>query len=101
MTIVDQRATRMWKGFSRKPNYRPYDALTPRVIPFGAPGAQVNAPDAPLATVSSRWNFAVEDATPEIALNEAIWKSVKGRRSEMPAPRHDYIIGSQPADPSG
>ena len=101
MTIVDQRATRMWKGFSRKPNYRPYTALTPRVIPFGAPGAPVNAPDAPLATVSSRWNFAVEDATPEIALNEAIWKSVKGRRSAMPAPRHDYIIGSQPADPSG
>ena len=43
----------------------------------------------------------VEDATPEIPLNEAIWKSVKGRRSDMPAPRHDYIIGSQPADPAG
>ena len=27
MTIVDQRATRMWKGFSRKPNFRPYDAI--------------------------------------------------------------------------
>ena len=101
MTIVDQRATRMWKGFSRKPNYRPYDALMPKVIPFGAEGAPTNAPTAPLATVSRRWNFAVEDATPEIPLNEAIWKSVKGRRSEMPAPRHGYIIGSQPADAGG
>ena len=99
MTIVDQRATRMWKGFSRTPNFRPYDALTPKVIPFGAEGAPTNAPTAPLASVSSRWNFMVEDATPEIPLNEAIWKSVKGRRSDMPAPRHDYIIGSQPADP--
>jgi len=101
MTIVDQRATRMWKGFSRKPNFRPYDALMPKVIPFGAEGAPTNAPTAPLATVSRRWNFAVEDATPEIPLNEAIWKSVKGRRSKMPAPRHGYIIGSQPADAGG
>ena len=101
MTIVDQRATRMWKGFSSTPNFRPYDALMPKVIPFGAEGAPTNAPTAPLASVSSRWNFMVEDATPEIPLNEAIWKSVKGRRSDMPAPRHDYIIGSQPADPAG
>ena len=101
MTIVDQRATRMWKGFSSTPDFRPYDALTPKVIPFGAEGAPTNAPTAPLASVSSRWNFMVEDATPEIPLNEAIWKSVKGRRSDMPAPRHDYIIGSQPADPAG
>ena len=101
MTIVDQRATRMWKGFSKKPNLRPYDAKMPAVIPFGAEGAPVNASNAPLATASSRWNFAIEDATPEIPLNEAIWKSVKGRRSAMPAPRHDYIIGSQPADADG
>ena len=67
----------------------------PKVIPFGAEGAPTNAP---LAGASSRWNFAIEDATPEITLNEAIWKSVKGPRSAMPAPRHDYIIGSQPAD---
>ncbi len=73
----------------------------PKVIPFGAEGAPTNAPSAPLATASARWNFAVEDATPEIPLNGAIWQSVKGRRSEMPAPRHDYIIGSQPADPAG
>ena len=101
MTIADQRATRMWNGFSPTPNLRPYDAIRPAVIPYGAVGAPVNSDNAPLATASSRWNFAVEDATPEIPLNEAIWKSVRGRRSVMPAPRHDYIIGSQPADPSG
>jgi YVTN family beta-propeller protein len=99
MTISDQRATRMWKGFSRTPNFRPYDARTPAVIPYGDKGAPVNADNAPLATASARWNFAVEDATPEIPLNQAIWKSVNGRRSTMPTPRHDYIIGSQPADP--
>ena len=98
MTIVDRRATRMWKGFARKPDFRPYDAIQPSVIPMGAEGAPVNASNAPLAAASRRWNFNVEDATPEIPLNEAIWRSVKGRRSDMPDPRHDYIIGSQPAD---
>ena len=99
MTIVDQRATRMWKGFSRKPNFRPYDALMPKVIPFGAEGAPTNAPTAPLATASARWNFAVEDATPEIPLNEAIWKSVKGRRSRDAgaAPRlHHRLAARRP-----
>jgi YVTN family beta-propeller protein len=101
MAISDQRAPRMWKGFSRTPNLRPYDAITPSVIPYGDPGAPKNTGNAPLATVSSRWNFKVEDATPEIGLNQAIWKSVRGRRSQMPAPRHGHIIGSQPADADG
>ena len=98
MTIVDQRATRMWKGFNRKPNLTPYTARQPKVVPAGAPGVELNAPSAPLARASSSWNFDVEDATPEIPLNEAIWRSIKGRRSRMPAPKHDYIIGSRPVD---
>jgi hypothetical protein len=101
MAIGDQRAIRMWKGFTRKPNLAPYDARMPSVVPFGMPGAQRNPPTAPMAAVSGRWNFDIEDATPEIGLNEAIWKSVRGRDSEMPAPRHDYIVGSVPADAGG
>jgi YVTN family beta-propeller protein len=101
MSISDQRATRMWKGFSRTPNFRPYDPITPKVIPYGDKGAPTNASNAPLAKAASRWNFSVEDATPEIGLNQAIWKSVRGRRAQMPAPRHGHIIGSQPADADG
>ena len=41
---------------------------------------------------------AGEDATPEVALNEAIWKSIKGRDSRMPRPKHTKIIGSRPND---
>ena len=98
MAIGDQRAIRMWKGFSRKPNLAPYDARVPAVVPFGAPGSATNPPTAPLAAASRSWNFAIEDATPEIPLNEAIWKSIRGRSSRMPAPRHSYIVGSQPVD---
>jgi hypothetical protein len=101
MAIGDQRGVRMWKGFSSEPNLTPYDARMPTVVPFGMPGVQMNPPTAPMAAVSGRWNFDIEDATPEIGLNRAIWKSVKGRNSEMPDPRHDYIVGSVPADGGG
>jgi hypothetical protein len=102
MSITDQRAVRMWKAFQRTPDLRPYDALAPTVTPFGAPGAALNPPTAPLARQSASWNFEIEDATPEIGLNEAIWKTVKGRNSEMPNPRHTRIVGSVPADdPAG
>jgi hypothetical protein len=88
----------MWKGWGSTPDLRPYDALTPAIVPFGEPDAPVNPPAAPMAKQSASWGFETEDAQPEIALNRAIWKSVKGRASRMPAPRHDHIIGSRPTD---
>jgi hypothetical protein len=98
MAITDQRAVRMWKGFAREPNVAPYDAIMPGVVPFGAPGAPRNASSAPMARASASWNFDIEDATPEIPLNQAIWKSVRGRDARAPAPRHGHIVGSMPTE---
>ncbi|MBA2516477.1 MAG: bifunctional YncE family protein/alkaline phosphatase family protein [Solirubrobacterales bacterium] len=101
MSIVDQRASRMWPLFDSRPDSSPYKARQPEVIPFGQPDAPRNPPTAPMARQSASWDFTKEDATPEIGLNQAIWKSIRGRRSEMPAPRHEHIIGSQPNDEEG
>jgi YVTN family beta-propeller protein len=98
MSITDARVTRMWKAFTDEPDLTPYDASMPAVIPFGEPGAPVNGAAAPLAAESATWDFSREDAAPEVALNEAIWKSVKGKASKMPAPKHEHIIGSTPTD---
>jgi hypothetical protein len=98
MSISDARVARMWKAFTDEPDFTPYDAREPTIVPFGRPGFDVNAPDAPLAEESATWNFATEDAIPEIALNEAIWKSVKGAGSRMPRPKHEHIIGATPND---
>jgi YVTN family beta-propeller protein len=98
MTVTDSRASRMWAAFGRRPRTRPYDAIQPEIVPFGAPGFPVNPSSAPMAAASARWNLKEADATPEIALNRAIWKSIKGRRARMPAPRHVHIIGSRPND---
>jgi hypothetical protein len=98
MSIVDARVARMWKGWRAKPDLRPYTALAPSVVPFGEPGAPLNGAAAPMARAARTWDFSREDATPEIGLNEAIWKSVRGRGARMPAPRHDRIVGTRPND---
>jgi phospholipase C len=98
MSITDARASRMWASFTAHPRYRPYNAIQPAVTPFGDPGSPVNAAGAAMAKASTSWDFAKEDRAPEIALNRAIWKSIKGPQARMPAPRHTRIIGSKPND---
>jgi hypothetical protein len=98
MSIADERVARMWKIFRDEPDFTPYDALSPEVVPFGAGGYEVNGSTAPMAAQSATWNFSREDDIPEIALNEAIWKSIKGGESRMPRPKHTHIIGARPND---
>lgn len=98
MGIVDKRANRMWGSFTNKPDFRAYRARQPSVVPYGEPGAPTNTVASPMARQSRRWDFSKEDRTPEVGLNRAIWKSVKGRRSRMPAPRHTKIVGTRPND---
>ena len=100
MSITDQRVARMWKLFSRDARPAPYDALAAErdaVRRRRAPRQRDRT--APMAAESARWDFAREDATPEVALNEAIWKSVKGARlARCRGPKHTPIIGSRPND---
>jgi len=98
MSLTDRRVARMWGLFGPTPDPRPYDALAPDVVPFGDAGAPVNGPEAPMAVASAGWDFSREDAAPEVALNRAIWKSVKGAGSRMPLPQHHRIVGSRVTD---
>jgi YVTN family beta-propeller protein len=98
MSIVDARASRMWGGFAKRPDTTPYAAAQPSVVPYGEAGAPTNSASAPMANASKRMNLRQADAAPERRLNEAIWKSVKGRHSRMPAPRHRHIVASMPND---
>jgi hypothetical protein len=42
MSIHDQRNRAMWPAFASHPNFVPYEAMHPAVIPFGDPGYPVN-----------------------------------------------------------
>jgi hypothetical protein len=46
-------------------------------------------------------NFTQADVAPEQQLNEAIWKSVKGADSPMPAPRGAPASGAEEAEEGG
>ncbi|WP_183564926.1 bifunctional YncE family protein/alkaline phosphatase family protein [Mucilaginibacter sp. SP1R1] len=41
---------------------------------------------------SELFNFAKEDAVPDLDLNEVVWKSVKGEKSVMPAPKRSAFV---------
>jgi hypothetical protein len=47
-------------------------------------------------------NFDVADMTPEIELNEILWRSIRGPKAAMPPPRHAAFIRpttGRPGDP--
>jgi DNA-binding beta-propeller fold protein YncE len=51
-----------------------------------------NSPAAPGAAASARMNFKEADLTPELELNEILWKSIRGADAIMPPPVHAAFI---------
>jgi YVTN family beta-propeller protein len=125
LTQFDAFASPMAHAFSVNPNTTPYElrattppAGTPTTTPAGpqtgptptagstsataAPPATgpiataTNTADAPMAALSHAQNLAVEDAVDEDTFNRAIWASIRGPASVMPAPRHTVIADTSP-----
>ncbi len=70
---------------------------TPDLTPYKLKAAQVDLEQRNVAINESserseKWNFAKEDAAPDLDLNEVVWKSVKGEDSIMPAPRRSAFV---------
>ena len=81
MSQHDAAATPMSNAFAGTP-----DLTSFRHRPSQAPLYETNPDGAPMQALMETWDFSREDAAPDIALNEAIWKSVKGEGVPMPAP---------------
>ena len=87
MSQYDAAAIPLYDCFTDKPNFTPYNAKS----------AQVNLEQRNVTVnESSRrselFNFAKEDAIPDLELNEVVWKSVKGESSIMPAPKRSAFV---------
>jgi len=82
LTQYDAAANPMFNSFTDHPNNRPYDAIKPNQSL-----TEPNPANAPLASQSAHMDFSREDQAPEQLLNQAIWQSVKGANSTMPAPK--------------
>jgi DNA-binding beta-propeller fold protein YncE len=81
LTYFDDRALSVLADFDPQPEMSAYTAIKPEISLN-----EMNAPDAPGAQQSARWDFTHPDRAPEAELNRVIWQSVRGRDSEPPAP---------------
>ncbi len=87
MTQFDAAAIPMYNSFTMKPNFTTY-VYREATHDLN----EKNLADAYGSQESEAMNFSREDANPDIELNEIIWKSVKGRNSEMPAPVRSAFV---------
>lgn len=90
MTQFDAAATPMYAAFGDKADLTPYKQIKP-LIDIN----QVNTVTAWGARESLEMDFSEVDRTPMFALNEIIWKSVRGADSEMPLPVHRFWFPGQ------
>ena len=81
MTQFDAVATPTTASFTTNPDYRPFDVLPPEVSLWAK-----NQSFAPMARWSANADFSRPDLENPTRENQAIWKSVRGRDSQMPLP---------------
>jgi len=81
MSQFDAVANPMTAAFTSTPNMRPFTAL-PANVNLNAK----NTLDSPMATASMSIDFSAPDRIPMRLMNEILWKSMRGERSQMPEP---------------
>ncbi len=91
MSQHDAGATPMTAAFADVPDPVPF-VHRDTAIPF----YEMNPPGAPMQALVDTWDFSREDAAPDVPFNEAIWKSVKGADSVMPAPVNAAFVRGRP-----
>lgn len=91
MSQYDAAAMPLYDCFTSKPDLTPYTAK-PAQVDLEQRNIAVNES----SKRSELFNFAREDAAPDIDLNEVVWKYVKGEASVMPAPKRSAFVILEP-----
>jgi YVTN family beta-propeller protein len=87
MSQYDAAGRPMYNAFTNTLALAPFTKRDARV-----PLNEMNGGTGPDARASEAMNFAVADMTPEIELNEILWRSIHGPTAVMPPPRHAAFI---------
>ena len=90
LSQYDAAATPLFKSFTNRANTTPYKLIAPRIDI-----AAKNKPNDIGARESSKLDFSSYDKADEQVLNKILWESVKGKRAQMPAPKHSVILSSR------
>lgn len=85
MSQYDAAAMPMYAAFDTKPVVSQFNVIKPRINVN-----EFNQKNAFGAELSNHMDFSQPDLAPMHALNEIIWKSVKGADSQMPPPVHRF-----------
>jgi len=85
MSQFDAAATPMYASFTDKADLKPYQKIEPKIDVN-----EKNQQTAWGARESMLMDLDEVDRAPMLALNEIIWKSVRGADSEMPLPVHRF-----------
>ncbi len=89
MSQFDAAANPMYACFGTELDPTPYEHLEPTIDIH-----ELNTATAWGARESMEMDFSDYDRTPMFALNEIVWKSVRGADSEMPLPVHRFTWAS-------
>jgi YVTN family beta-propeller protein len=87
LSEYDAAATPVYNAFQSTPNLAPFARVPPQI-----PLSEVNQPSAYGAAQSRAMDFSDADRAPEQALNEIVWRSVRGAGSVMPPPRRTAFV---------
>ena len=87
MSQYDASATPLYGAFQVAPVAAPFVHREARVSLD-----ETNRPGAPGAEASARMNFNEADLTPEVELNEILWRSIHGPAAIMPPPVHAAFV---------
>jgi YVTN family beta-propeller protein len=87
MSQYDAGALPLYNCFTNTPDLSAYTVKTP-MINIEKRNVAVNES----SRRSELFNFAKEDAVPDLDLNEVIWKYVKGENSVMPSPKRSAFV---------
>jgi YVTN family beta-propeller protein len=79
MTQYDAAATPMWRLFTKKPDFTPYNHL-----PVSVDLNDKNPVNTKLGKLSEKFNWTREDAVPDLVFNEILWQGIKGRPAPSP-----------------
>jgi YVTN family beta-propeller protein len=87
MSQYDAAAMPFYECFTSKPDVTAYQ-LQPAQVDLQQRNVAVNES----SRRSQLFNFAKEDAIPDLELNDVIWKSVKGEQAVLPAPKRSAFV---------
>jgi DNA-binding beta-propeller fold protein YncE len=87
MTQFDLSANPILFSLTDSTDFNTFKVIQPKINV-----TERNTADAYDAEKCSHYNFAKEDAVPDDKFNEILWKSIKGRNTNVPAPVHSAFV---------